>query len=152
MVLKRDNIFALLVRENEGQRYDLEGRIAYSEYKTKKRKFFETFAARNENKQPSEDEVRQWVHAQIYHIEEMRELASQVLETYAEGRIEAASEDQINMGRLKALDSEAGKAMIRLQSWRGFFYQVLAGVVTSVVLAILVWILVESNTLNIFSS
>ena len=143
-----ESIFALFVQETDDV-YDLEGRIAYAEYKHKKRLFYARHLAEHSSA-PSKGETRNWVQAKTYHIDEMREKAANVLEAYADSRIEQESERLENRGRLKALDSEAGKTLTSLRSWPSrlfnFFGSVLASVVASVALAVIFWLYIQSQT------
>ena len=141
MVNSETNMFTLLVREDEIE-YDLEGRIAYAEYKHKKRLFYKDYKSKNEGKVPSASKIRDWVDAQTYHVDEMRDKAAQTLETYYEARIDGDEDKLI----IKTLGTEAGKSLANIRSIRSFFLQVAASVLASIILAAMVWLYLQSQT------
>lgn len=142
-------MFALFVHEHSEQHYDLEGRIAYAEYKLKKRKFYADHVERNGGKVPTSAQVASWVEAQTYNVEDMREKAVTVLETYAELQIANVEEAIAEEGERRALASEAGKALQSLQGMRfrigSFLLSVGASVTASLILGALLWFYLQGR-------
>ena len=86
--------------------------------------------------------LRDWVDAQTYHVDEMRDKAAQTLETYYEARIDGDEDKLI----IKTLGTEAGKSLANIRSIRSFFLQVAASVLASIILAAMVWLYLQSQT------
>ena len=76
----------------------------------------------------------------------MREKAAQVLEAYAEDRIEAVTDILIRRGQLQAINSQAGEALKEMRSWRGFALQIAASVTASIILALIIWFYVQTQS------